>query len=209
VILHEFLLSSSSYRVRIALNLKGLPYEARSYKLRAGEQRSPEFLDMNPAGMVPSLEIDGKTVNQSLAIIEYLDALYPDPPMVPNDPAERAQIMEIVYTIACDIHPLNNLRVLLYLENELGQDEVAVQRWYAQWVTLGFPAVEAMLDKIGSSPFIMGEQPGLAEICLVPQVYNARRYKVPLGNFPKLVELSDRASEHPAFAAAAKDMPPV
>jgi maleylacetoacetate isomerase len=159
--------------------------------------------------MVPSLEIEGKTINQSLAIIEYLDALYPDPSLLPKDPLERARIMEIVYTIACDIHPLNNLRALLYLENELGQDETAVQRWYAQWVTLGFPAVEAMLDKIGTSPFITGEQPGLAEICLVPQVYNARRYKVPLGDFPRLLELSDRACEHPAFAAAAEGMPPV
>ena len=206
MILHEFLLSSASYRVRIALNLKGLSYEARSYKLRAGEQRSPDYLSLNPAGLVPAMEIDGKTISQSLAIIQYLDACYPDPPLIPDDPLHRARIMEIAYTIACDIHPLNNLRTLRYLERELGQNETVVQNWYANWVTLGFATLEQLLQKIDLNPFTMGEAPGLAEICLVPQVYNAKRYNVALADFPQLVLLSDRASRHPAFAAATEGM---
>jgi maleylacetoacetate isomerase/maleylpyruvate isomerase len=209
MILHEFLLSSASFRVRIALNMKGLSYGARGYKLRAGEQRSTEYLALNPAGLVPALEIDGKTITQSLAIIDYLDARYPEPPLIPKDAAERARILEIALTVACDIHPLNNLRVLQNLEKELGQDEAAVQRWCAEWITLGFQAIEGMLREIGPSPFVAGGVPGLAEICLVPQVYNARRYKVPLTDFPLLLELADRASVHPAFASAADGMPPV
>lgn len=209
IVLHEFLLSSASYRVRIALNLKGLDYEARSYKLRAGEQRSPDYLKLNAAGLVPTLEIDGLTLVQSLAIIEYLDTRNPEPAFLPQDPAERARIQAIAQTIACDIHPVNNLRVLQYLEQELEQDEAAVNQWYATWVQAGFNGVEALLAQAPDQPFAAGEEPGLAEICIVPQVYNAQRFKVPLGDYPLTMALCERASALPAFLKAAEGMPPV
>src|ERR1700733_14160204 len=130
MILHEFALSSASYRVRIALNLKGLEYETRSYRLRAGDQRAPDYLGLNPAALVPTLEIDGLVITQSLAIIDYLDATRPDPRLIPVAPAERARMLAMALTIACDIHPLNNLRVLQYLETEMNQDERARDAWY-------------------------------------------------------------------------------
>lgn len=207
--LHEFLLSSASYRVRIALNLKGLDYESRSYRLRDGEQRAPDYLNLNPAGLVPSLEIDGQTLTQSLAIIEYLDARFPEPRLIPQDAGERAWIMALAQTIVCDIHPLNNLRVLGYLKSDLGQDEGAVQRWYGHWIELGFETIEAMLGARPDTPFAAGDAPGLAEICLVPQVYNARRYNVSLAPYPRLTALADRAAALPAFAKAGAQMPPV
>ncbi|MEG8220501.1 maleylacetoacetate isomerase [Sphingobium sp. LB126] len=209
ILLHDFLLSSASYRVRIALNLKGLDYESRSYRLRGGEQRAPDYLGLNPAGLVPTLQIDGHILTQSLAIIDYLDARFPEPRLIPGDPAERARIMSLALTIACDIHPLNNLRVLGYLEGDLQQDEDAVQRWYRHWVALGFETIEAMLNARPDTLFAAGDTPGLVEICLVPQLYNARRYKVPLDPYPRLTALADRAAALPAFAQAAAGMPDV
>lgn len=209
IFLHDFLLSSASYRVRIALSLKGLAYESRSYRLRLGEQRAPDYLSVNPAGLVPALEVDGRTITQSLAIIDYLDARFPEPPLIPADAGERAWIMSLVLTIACDTHPLNNLRVLGYLETELAQDEAAVRRWYTHWISLGFAAVEAMLDERQDALFAAGDAPGLAEICLVPQVYNARRYNLSLEPYRRLSVLADRAAALPAFVRAAEHMPDV
>ena len=203
MILHDFALSSASYRVRIALNLKGLQYETRSYKLRAGDQRASSYLALNPAGLVPTLEADGLVITQSLAIVDYLDATRPEPRLIPSDPAERARVLAIVYTITCDIHPLNNLRVLLYLETVLSQDEHARDGWYSTWVTAGFTAIESMLRARSETPFISGNAPGIAEVCLVPQVFNARRFKVDLSPFPRLVEAADRAAGLAAFAKAA------
>jgi maleylacetoacetate isomerase len=202
MILHDFALSSASYRVRIALNLKGIRYETRSYKLRAGEQRASDYLALNPAGLVPTLEADGLVITQSLAIVDYLDATRPEPRLIPSDPAERARVLAIAYTITCDIHPVNNLRVLLYLQTVLGQDERARDDWYSTWVKAGFAAIESMLRARAKTAFVSGNAPGIAELCLVPQVFNARRFKVDLSPFPRLVEVADRAAGLAAFAKA-------
>jgi maleylacetoacetate isomerase len=202
MILHEFPLSSASYRVRIARERKGLSEETRRYRLRAGEQRSQEYLAINPTGLVPTLEIDGAILTQSLAIIDYLDATRPVPRLIPADTVGRARVLGIALTVACDIHPLNNLRVLLYLESVLGLDKAARLAWYGEWVTAGFKALEAVLQQTPTSRFAAGDAPGLADICLVPQVYNARRYDVDLTPYPRLVEIADRAAALPAFARA-------
>lgn len=201
--LHGFALSSASYRVRIALNLKNVLYEGRSYALRKEEHRDPAYLAINPAGLVPCLEIDGLRLTQSLAIIEYLDQRFPCPRLIPADPAARARVQAIAQMIACDIHPLNNLRVLQYLEREQKQDEESRARWYAHWVHTGLAPLEAMLGSLPVTEWIGGDAPGLAEICLVPQLFNARRFDVDLGAYPRIVELGDRAANLPAFAAAA------
>jgi len=203
MILHDFALSSASYRVRIALSLKGLDYETRSYRLRAGDQRGADYMAINPAGLVPTLEIDGRIITQSLAIIDYLDATRVEPRLIPVDPAERARVLAIAFTIACDVHPLNNLRVLQYLETVMGQDGTARDAWYRTWISSGFAAIEAALHTTPETPFVAGETPGIAEVCLVPQVFNARRFEIELGSFPRLVGVADRAAGLAAFAKAA------
>lgn len=200
MILHDFPLSSASYRVRIVLNLKGLAYETRNYVLRAGEQRAPDYLAVNPAGLVPALETDGLVLGQSLAIIDYLDALHPEPRMIPTDPLDRARAMEMALTIAADIHPINNLRILKYLETELGQDKAAVDGWYRHWVEQGFATLEELLP---DTPFAGGDAPNIVDACLVPQMYNARRFKVDLTPFPKVTAMADQAGALPAFLEAA------
>ena len=178
--LYGFFRSSASYRARIALSVKGLPYEAVPVDLRApaSVQRSPAFLELNPEGLVPVL-IDGDTtVTQSLAIIEYLDESYPQPPLLPQSPAQRAQVRALTLAIACDIHPLNNLRVLNYLRGPLAQDEAAVNAWYAHWVTRGFAALEAQVARLsGDGRHMFGSTVTLADVFIVPQMYNAHRFK--------------------------------
>lgn len=200
MILHDFTLSSASYRVRIALNLKGLAYERRNYALRAGEQRAADYLGINPAGLVPALEVDGVCIGQSLAIIDYLDALQPEPRMIPGEPLARAKAMELALTIACDIHPINNLRVLQYLEHDLHQDKAAIDTWYRHWVCQGFATLEQMLP---DTPFAGGSAPNIVDACLVPQLYNARRFSTDLTPFPRLTAMADRAAALPAFRQAA------
>ena len=200
MILHDFPLSSASYRVRIVLNVKGLAYEKRNYRLRAGDQRAPDYLAINPAGMVPALEIDGLRLGQSLAIIDYLDAVHPAPRMIPAEPIARARAMEMALTIACDIHPINNLRILQYLEHGMAQDKAAVDGWYRHWVTQGFATLEALLP---DTEFAGGELPNIVDACLVPQMYNARRFSVDLTPFPRGTAIADRAAELPAFKSAA------
>jgi maleylacetoacetate isomerase len=203
-ILFDYFRSSASYRVRIALNLKGVDYERIDMNLLEGAQRADDYRARNPQGLVPMLEMNGQRIVQSLAIIDYLDATCPEPKLVPGDPAERAQVLALALAIACDIHPLNNLRVLKYLAGPLGQPEEARNGWYAHWVSEGLAALEAMAkDKAGR--FLFGDSPTLADICLVPQMFNARRFAVPVDPYPTLVRVDAAASALPAFAAAHPD----
>jgi maleylacetoacetate isomerase len=203
-LLHDYFRSSACYRVRIALNLKGVAYDSVQVDLRAGDQRSADYKARNPQGLVPMLEIDGQRLPQSLAIVDYLEATRPEPRLVPADPAERAHVLAMALAIACDIHPLNNLRVLHYLKNALGQEEPARDDWYRHWVGEGLAALEAMAAP-HAGRFLFGDAPSLADICLVPQMYNARRFEVPLDAFPTLVRADQEANRLEAFAAAHPD----
>lgn len=205
IILHEFALSSASYRVRIALRVKGIEYRSVSYRLRAGEQSSPQYLTLNPAGLVPTLEIHGLRLTQSLAIIDYLDTSFPIPRLMPDDPVQRAKALSIVQTIACDIHPLNNLRVIQYLEQDLGHGSDDVAGWYGRWIHAGFKAIEHQLHEMPERRFSIGDEPGIIETYLVPQVYNARRFSVSLDAYPRIVAIADRAAALPTFEAAAPE----
>ncbi len=202
--LYDFYRSSACYRVRIALNLKGLAYEAVDTSLVDGAHNTPEYRAMNPQGFVPMLEVDGLRITQSLAIIEWLDSHTPEPRFVPTDPGARARQMALALTIACDIHPLNNLRVLKYLGSQLSVEEAARNDWYRHWVIAGFDALEAMADP--SSPFLGGDAPGIADICLVPQMFNARRFATPLEAFPNLVRIDAACTALGAFARAHPDV---
>jgi maleylacetoacetate isomerase len=187
--------------VRIALNLKGLPYEQRPVDLRAGAQRDPEFLRLNPQGLVPTLVGSEGALAQSMAIMEWLEETAPEPPLLPRDPFERAQVRAMAALIACDIHPLNNLRVLQSLRRDLGADEAQVSAWIARWITQGYEALEPVV-RAGGGDFCFGETPTLADCCLVPQIYSAERFAVDLSPYPALLAVAARAADHPAFAAA-------
>jgi len=203
-VLHDYFRSSASYRVRIALNLKGVEYEQHPVSLVDGVQKSPKYRTLNPQGFVPMLEIEGQRLTQSLSIIVYLDQRFPDTPLMPPNPAEGAHVRSLALTVACDTHPLNNLRVLKYLKGELGQEQEAVDRWYRHWIAEGLAALEAMA-RPRAGRFLFGNTPTLADICLVPQLYNARRFEVPLEPYPTLVRADQAASALPAFAAAHPD----
>ncbi len=201
-LLFDYFRSSASYRVRIALNLKGVAYTAVPTSLLSGEHKAADYLARNPQGFVPMLSTGGHDMTQSLAIIEYLDAQYPEPAFLPIDPAARAKTMAHAYVIAADIHPINNLRVLRYLRDVLGQSQDVVDTWYRHWITEGFAALEVMAPDDG---LFGGDVPDIADICLVPQMYNARRLETPLEDFPKLVRIDAALSAMPAFAAAHPD----
>jgi maleylacetoacetate isomerase len=203
-ILYDYFRSSAAYRVRIALNLKGVDYERRQVDLREGEQKSAEYRALNPQGFVPMLEIDGHRLTQSLAIINYLDLRYANQPLIPALAAERAHVVAMAMTIACDIHPLNNLRVLKYLKNELGHSQEEVDAWYAHWISEGLPALEALAAPTAGQ-FLFGDGPTGADVCLVPQLYNARRFNVPLDAYPTLLRAEENANRLEAFAAAHPD----
>ena len=203
-ILYDYWRSSAAYRVRIALNLKGIDYESRAIDLRDDQQKSTEYRALNPQGLVPTLEIDGQRLTQSLAIINYLDLKYPNQPLLPASAASRAHVVAMAMTVACDIHPLNNLRVLKYLKHELGQSQEAVDRWYTHWIEEGLPALEA-LARPQAGRFLFGDAPTGADVCLVPQLYNARRYNVPLDDYPTLLRAEENANKIEAFAAAHPD----
>ena len=209
--LFTYFRSSAAFRARIALNLKGLEYESAYVDLRppVSAQRSPEFLAINPQGLVPALQHDGTTVTQSLAIIEYLDELYPQPPFLPASPAERAHVRAMALTVACDMHPLNNSRVLGYLRTPLGHDEETVSAWYHHWIATGFQSLEEDAKRLsGDGRHMFGKSVTLADIYIVPQMYNARRFKCDLAPFPTLRAICTHLESLPAFAKAVPEAQP-
>lgn len=210
--LYGYFRSSASYRVRIALNLKGVACTHSYLHLTrgGGEHHSPDFRMLNPQGMVPALVEDGGGVlTQSLAIVEYLDEVWPEPPLLPADPLGRARVRSLAQVIACDIHPLNNLRVLQYLGRRLDLADAVRDTWYRHWIGEGFTALEAMLaGNPATGTYCHGEAPGMADLCLVPQVYNARRYDCDLSGYPTLVRIADACEALPAFRDAAPDNQP-
>lgn len=202
IILYDYWRSSASYRVRIALNLKGVAYKTVPTSLLEGDHKATEYVERNPQGFVPMLSIDGHDLTQSLAIIDYLDANYPDPAMVSSNPADRAKTLAQALVIAADIHPVNNLRILRYLKDVLGQDQAAIDDWYRHWIVEGLTALEAMAPEDG---LFGGDLPNLADLCLVPQMANARRFDTPLEAFAKLLRIDAALTELPAFKAAHPD----
>jgi maleylacetoacetate isomerase len=202
--------SSAAYRTRIALNLKGIAWESVLVDLRApvSAQHSREFRTLNPQGLIPVL-IDGEhTLTQSLAIIEYLEETHPQPPLLPREPAARAAVRALALAVACDIHPLNNLRVLDYLRGPLGHDDAAVNAWYAHWITLGFGALEPQAQRLGDGRHLYGDSVTVADVCLVPQMANARRFNCDTGPFPTLRAICAHLEALPAFAQAAPQAQP-
>jgi maleylacetoacetate isomerase len=201
--LYSFFNSSTSFRVRIALALKGLPYEYAGVNLRAGEQGDPAYRALSPAAIVPTL-VDGElTLTQSLAIIDYLDHRQPEPRLVPLDPLERARVLEIAQTIACEIHPINNIRVLKYLSGQLEVSEADKSAWYRHWVEEGLSAVERLLASRSGGAFCVGDTPTLADCCLVPQVANAMRMGCDLSRFERVRAIHDHCMTLQAFIDAA------
>ena len=204
MILHGYWRSGTSYRTRIALNLKGVAYEQRTHDLRQGEQTSDAFLALNPQGLVPALEHDGWVVTQSLAILGWLEERFPEPPLLPRtSPEDRAEVRAMATLVACDIHPLNNLRVLKAVK-VLGGDTDA---WADQWIRPGFDALERLIERRGGG-WSWGDAPTIADCCLIPQVYSARRFNVDVSAWPLISAVDARAQQHPAFQDAHPDVQP-
>ncbi len=203
-ILHSFFRSGSSHRLRIALELKGISYDFRAVNLRMAEHKQPSYTALNPQGLVPAFELDdGTALIQSPAIIEYLEENWPDPPLFPSEPDLRAKARGMAAIIGCDIHPINNLRILNKLKSKFGADEAAIKDWTGTWIKDGFEALEALLpDSVLDGGFSFGEQPGVVECYLVPQVFSAHRFNVDLTGFPKIEALDQRCAALPAFEKA-------
>ena len=210
-ILYGYWRSTAAYRVRIALNLKGIRYESAPVHLTrdGGEQKQSRYQDINPQMLVPTLEEGEVRIGQSLAIMEYLEEVYPEPALLPGDSFQRARARQVALAIACDIHPLNNLRVLSYLQQELGVDDDGKMKWYHHWITENFTALEtlAAADADGG-PYFLGDTVSIADICIVPQFYNARRFDVPLDRFPRLLEIDRACRDVDAFRGAAPENQP-
>ncbi|WP_339914619.1 maleylacetoacetate isomerase [uncultured Brevundimonas sp.] len=207
MILHGYWRSGTSYRTRIALNLKGLTYDQVGVDLRQGAQRSAAYLALNPQGLVPALEVDGQVLTQSPAILEWLEETCPEPPLLPVDTGARAQVRAMAALIGCDIHPLNNLRALKALRQDFGADQAATDAWAGHWVHAGFAALEALVARHGDG-WAWGDAPTLADCYLIPQIYSARRFNVSLEAYPRLLAIETAAEAHPAFIAAHPDRQP-
>lgn len=201
ITLHGYWRSTASYRVRIALELKGLRYYQVTHDLRTGAQRAKEFTALSPQGLVPALDIDGEILSQSLAIIEWLDERWSDPPLLPPDALGRARVRAMAQLVACDIHPLNNLRVLTQLRQQSDSDEALVARWIARWIKDGFAALEISIARHGGQ-FAYGDLPSMADCCLVPQLYSAERFGVDVSNYPHVRAVADRARALESFRSA-------
>lgn len=206
IVLHDYWRSSASYRVRICLNLKGVAYETVPVNLLAGEQASDANRAINHQGFVPTLMVDGRPLVQSLAIVDWLDASFPDPPMVAKDPFVRSGQLARALVIAADIHPIDNLRVLRRLETQFGADQAAKDEWYRHWIVEGLASLEAMAgDEPAVGPFLGGNGPDIADVCLVPQLANARRFAIPLDPYPRLLAAETACLALPVVQAAAPD----
>jgi maleylpyruvate isomerase len=206
--LYSFFRSSAAFRVRIALNLKAVEYEIVAVNLPGGAHRTAEFLAVNPQATIPTLDDDGTILWQSLAIIEYLDARFPTPRLIPLEPVARARVQALAQLIACEIHPLNNLRVLKYLRGELKLDEAAVSKWYSHWIAEAFGPLETFVVRWSGGRYCFGDSLSLADVYLVPQMYNARRFNCDLAPYPTLVRISQALEQEPAFARAAPERQP-
>ena len=207
--LHTYWRSSAAYRARIALNLKGVEYQQVSHHLARGEQRGGDYLALNPQGFVPALETGGEVLTQSMAIIEYLDETIPDPPLLPREPRARAQVRAMALAVSCDIHPINNLRLVNYLRSELAQPEPEVERWMRHWIEAGFAALEVAVRRhTRGGRHCHGDAVTMADVFLAPQMYNARRFNCDLAGMPTLVGIDAALMALPAFAAAAPERQP-
>ncbi|MDN3380359.1 MULTISPECIES: maleylacetoacetate isomerase [unclassified Pseudoalteromonas] len=204
--LYTYFRSSAAYRVRIALNLKEIEHELVAVNLLKSEQQSAEYLDKNPQGLLPALETNQGVLAQSMAILEYLEETYPQTPLLFGDTWQKAQIRNLCYAIACDIHPVDNLRVLKYLSTELGIDDEAKNAWYRYWVEVGFEKIELLLD--AKYEYCVGDKPSLADVCLVPQVFNALRFNVDMTAYPKIAAIYERCNKLAAFSNAAPQNQP-
>ena len=200
--LYTYFRSSAAFRVRIALNLKQLPYEPVFVHLAKGEHRKPEYAGRYPQGLLPTLVADGLELAQSLAIIEYLDETHPNPPLLPREPASRARVRSLALLVACEIHPLNNLRTLQYLKRQLGQNEEQVNAWYRHWIADGLAKFEADLTRAKEGRFCQGDTPTMADCCLVPQIFNARRYDCELSAYPRTMRVFEECMKLEAFDRA-------
>jgi maleylacetoacetate isomerase len=207
--LYTFWRSSAAYRVRIALNLKGLPFQSVPKKFKGAEHRQPDYLAVNPQGLIPALDHAGQILSQSLAIIEYLDEIQRDPPLLPPNALDRARVRSLAQAIACDIHPLNNLRVLQYLKAPLGHDQEVVNDWVRHWIAAGFSGLEVQARSYSAAArYLFGDTITLADLCLVPQMYNARRFECDLSPYPTLLSICAALDEHPAFVRARPEAQP-
>ena len=207
--LYTYFRSSAAFRVRIALGLKGLDYDPAFVLLPEGAHKSADYLAHNPQGLVPSLVSDGEVLNQSLAIIEYIDETHPKPPLLPADPIDRARVRAMAQLIACDIHPVNNLRILKYLGGPMQQEKDSVDAWYRHWITEGFSALEELVSRFGATGgYCFGDNVTMADCLLVPQMWNARRFETDLSPFPRLIEIDARLQLIEAFQAAAPENQP-